>query len=115
MRLTANDTTDKPFCVAPGTSHTFYNADNTTDMMITFTLAPPLNAMGFFRTYIGLSNDFKSVVNVNQLQLMVSFVYGDLSLTGMPAPLWFVLERVVVPFAHHVLGFQPVYDEYLRT
>lgn len=112
--LFQNDTVDKPFCVAPGTSHSFWNADNTTEMMMTWTLAPPLQSIDFFRTYIGLSRDFGSVMNVNPLQLMVSFVHGDLSLTGMPRPVWYVIENVVVPFAHHILGYQPTYPEYVQ-
>jgi hypothetical protein len=111
--LRSEDTVDKPFCVAPGTSHTFWNADNSTEMIITWTLEPPLQAVEFFKTYIGLSRDFGSVINVNPLQLMVSFTYGGLSLTGMPRGVWFLVENVVVPFAHHILGFQPTYPEYL--
>eukprot|EP00884_Botryococcus_braunii_P011400 jgi/Botrbrau1/20260/Bobra.31_1s0045.1 len=111
--LFPNDTLNKPFCVAPGVSHTFWNADNTSEMMITWTLEPPLHAIEFFRTYIGLSRDFGSVSNVNPLQLMVSFTYGDLSLTGMPRPFWYLVEKVLVPFSCHVLGFQPTYTEYV--
>lgn len=107
-----DDTRSNPVCIPPGSPHTFWNAANETELEMSITLRPALRSEEFFRTLIGLLADHGSLGNVNPLQLLVTFVHGDVQLASVPPAIWSVIKHVVAPLAEHGLGFKPFYPEY---
>lgn len=103
---------DKPACIPAGKPHQFWNGDNTTALDMEFTLTPAGTFERFIRTYCGLASDAGTIDNVNPLQIMVLFPYGDMKLAEMPRPLWALIEHVVVPVLQTLKIYQTVFPEY---
>jgi hypothetical protein len=107
-----HDTQSNPVSIPPSVPHTFWNAANETELEVRITLRPARRSEEFFRTLIGFEKDYGRLGNVNPLQLLVTFVHGDVQLADVPSPVWTVIKHVIVPLAEHGLGFKPFYDEY---
>eukprot|EP00891_Asterochloris_glomerata_P006946 jgi/Astpho2/6946/Aster-x0295 len=108
------DTKSKPLCIPPGAVHTFWNAANSTDLDVEVTLTPALNSEQFFRTFCGLGTDFGQIEAVNPLQLILTFVHGNLVLADVPKPLWFVFQHLLAPLSK-LAGLQPFYESYTNS
>jgi mannose-6-phosphate isomerase-like protein (cupin superfamily) len=107
-----HDTDSNPICIPAGIPHTFWNAANETELELSVTVQPALRSEEFFRTLIGFLTDYKTLANMNPLQLVVTFVHGDVQPSFVPAAAWKVIKHVIAPVAEHGLGFKPFYDEY---
>lgn len=104
---------DEPACIPAGKPHQFWNEDNTTALDMQFTLRPAGTFEPFIRTFCGLAADAGTIDNINPLQIMVLFPYGDMQLAEMPKPIWVLVEHVVVPMLQMLRVYQPTYPEYV--
>jgi hypothetical protein len=107
-------TEDEPLCLPPGFSHAFYNAEDTTDMLISVKIQPALRGEEFFKTLGGFQVDFGEKGGPGLLQVLTTFVHGDVRLCDFSERTWAFITRAVVPFAETVLGYKPFYPEYTR-
>ena len=48
---------------------------------------------------------------MNPLQLILSFVHGNLVLADVPKPLWLVFEHFLAPLSQ-LAGLKPFYESY---
>ena len=63
------------------------------------------------RTFCGLGQDFGQIDAVNPVQLILTFVHGNLVLADVPKPLWLVFEHLLAPLSK-LAGLKPFYESY---
>lgn len=97
--------------VLTGQKHFFFNAVNTSDLVIEVKMEPAGLSDVFFENGAGLFHDYGSADRVNPLQMMVMLAESDISPANIPRWLWAILRSLIPPVGH-LAGFKYSYPEY---